>query len=241
VTIRAARAADVLFVSEPGGATGESNPFDVIGKGDARPDFSIDVLDVMKTVNIILGNLTPPAWQYWAADCNSDDEVNVQDIILIINKIFSASGMGGAQPLTMSKASAQASAQPVVVDATWSTSASGNPVMAITLSNAAGVAGAQVDVTYNTKRARYVAVGAGSLIASASDWNVYGNDLGGKIRVLAFSGSARGLVGGKGSIVEIEFAASGKGNLADITDVVLTDSAGARIPARIGGAKPGRK
>ena len=241
VTIGASRQADVLHVSEPEGAAGDSNPFDVIQKADANADFAINVLDVMKTVNIILGNLTPPAWQYWAADCNSDDEVNVQDIILIINKIFSASGAGGAQPLTMSKASAQGSAGPVTVDASWGTSASGNPVMAITLSSAAGVAGAQVDIAYSTKRVRGAAVRGGSLIAGNADWSVYGKDAGGKVRGLCYSGSARGLAGGKGLILEIEFTATGKGNLAEISDVVLTDSAGNRIPARIGGGKPGRK
>jgi hypothetical protein len=215
---------------------GTSNSFSVIRKADVNADLALNVLDVMKVVNIILGYLVPPPWQFWAADLNSDGEVNVQDIILIINKIFSASGMGGA----LMAASAQASAEPVVVEAVWRTAASGNQVLAVTPSNASGVAGAQVEVTYNLKRARLVAVRGGTLIAAGSDWNVYGSDLGGAVRALAFSGSARGLAGGKGSIIEIEFAATGKGNLADIAEVILTDGAGNRIPARLGGpGKPG--
>jgi len=124
------------------------------------------------------------------------------------------------------------------VSAAWSTSSSGNPVLAITLDNAAGVAGAQVDVTYNTKRVRDVVARGGGLLAG-SDWQVHSAKRGGAVRVLAFSGSARGLAAGKGSIVEFEFAATGKGNLADIAAVTLTDVAGNAIPVRIGPAKPG--
>jgi hypothetical protein len=240
------RLGDVITATDPLiGAAGQSNPFNVTVKGSVNGDQVVNVLDVMKTVNIILGYITPPGWQYWAADLNNDGEVNVQDIILIINKIFSASGASGSSlgaASALAASSAQASAEPVVVDAEWGKSPAGNPVMTITLSNAAGVAGAQVDVTYDTKRAKGVTARAGALIASDSDWSIYANDKSGKVRALAFSGSAQGLTAGKGSIVELEFAATAKGNLADIAAVTLTDGSGRAIPTRIAGAgKSGRK
>jgi len=235
VTIGAARAADVLHVQDASGHFGDSNPFDVIVKGSVNGDQETNVLDVMRTVNIILGYLAPDPWQSWAADMNNDGEVNVQDIILIINQIFASSSTGGAQALALS---ARVSAEPVVVSTTWTTSAAGNPVLQIRLSDAAGVAGAQVDVTYNPKRVRDVVARGGGLLAG-SDWQVHSANRGGAVRVLAFSGSARGLAAGKGSIVELEFAATGKGNLADIAAVTLTDAAGNAIPVQIGPAKPG--
>jgi len=53
------------------------------------------------------------------------------------------------------------------------------------------------------------------------------------VRALAFDGSAQGLAAGKGSIVELEFTAAAKGNLADIAAVTLSDSAGNRIAVRM--------
>jgi len=238
------RLADVITATDPTlGVSSNSNAFDVILKGSVNGDQMVNVLDVMKTVNIILGYVTPPGWQYWAANVNSDEGVNVQDIILIINKIFSASAMmRPAGVAALPAPSAQASAEPVVVDAEWGKSPAGNPVMAITLSNAAGVAGAQVDVTYDTKRVKGVTARAGTLIASNPGWSVYANGAGSKVRALAFSGSAQGLTAGKGSIIELEFEAKGKGNLADIAAVTLTDGSGRAIPTRIAGAgKPGHK
>jgi hypothetical protein len=223
-------------------ASGTSNIFALRGKGDPTNDGAVNVLDVMRTVNIVLSNPVPQPpryeFQYWAANMNSDGAVNVQDIILIINKIFSAAGLGAAQPLA---AQVQASTTPVVVDAAWSTSASGNPVLSVMLSDAAGVAGAQLDVTYNSKRVSDVMVSAGGLIASAPGWSIYSRDAGGRARVVAFNSSAQGLTGGAGSVAVLEFASRGKGNLADIAEVILTDAAGNRIPTRIGApGKPGK-
>ena len=52
--------------------------------GDLNGDESIDILDVVMSVNIILGVSDPLP----AADMNSDGIVNVLDIILLINLIL---------------------------------------------------------------------------------------------------------------------------------------------------------
>ena len=59
----------------------DSNP---ILSGDLNFDSAIDVLDVVSTVNIILGfsDFTP------AADLNQDGVVNVLDVISIVNIIL---------------------------------------------------------------------------------------------------------------------------------------------------------
>ena len=52
--------------------------------GDLNDDGSIDILDVVTCVNIILGAINPLP----AADMNQDDVVNVLDVILLINIIL---------------------------------------------------------------------------------------------------------------------------------------------------------
>ena len=61
-------------------------------KGDANGDCSIDVADVMNTVNILLAIVEPTEDQFWRADtngpsgtCDGDGIVNILDIIKIVN------------------------------------------------------------------------------------------------------------------------------------------------------------
>ena len=48
-------------------------------------DESVDVLDIVLLVSMILGTDTP---NYSVADLNSDGEINVLDVILIVNLIL---------------------------------------------------------------------------------------------------------------------------------------------------------
>ena len=57
-------------------------------KGDVNLDCAINVLDVVLTVNIILGLYDPTPDQFWAADCNDDGEVDVLDVVCIVNIIL---------------------------------------------------------------------------------------------------------------------------------------------------------
>ncbi len=57
--------------------------------GDVNGDGSLDVLDIVRIVNIIL--LLPPeptAYEIWAGDLNLDDQINVLDIIALLNLIL---------------------------------------------------------------------------------------------------------------------------------------------------------
>ncbi len=56
--------------------------------GDVNSDNTVDVLDIIFTINIILNNYTPNESEMWAADINHDDYINIQDIILIIQLIL---------------------------------------------------------------------------------------------------------------------------------------------------------
>ena len=57
--------------------------------GDVNIDGLINILDIIQTVNIILGaNLNPTDYELWAADLNQDDNIDILDIVLIMNTIL---------------------------------------------------------------------------------------------------------------------------------------------------------
>ena len=57
--------------------------------GDINDDSLINILDVIQTVNIILGtNANPTDYELWAADMNQDGNIDILDIVLIVNTIL---------------------------------------------------------------------------------------------------------------------------------------------------------
>jgi len=56
--------------------------------GDINQDGAIDVVDIVRLVNIILGQ-TPTSMEAYLADLNSDEIINIQDIVLLVNWILS--------------------------------------------------------------------------------------------------------------------------------------------------------
>ena len=56
--------------------------------GDVNTDLSIDVLDVVVTIDIILGNIQPTESQIILADLNFDLSIDVLDVIMIIDIIL---------------------------------------------------------------------------------------------------------------------------------------------------------
>jgi hypothetical protein len=55
---------------------------------DLNDDGIIDILDIVQTVNIVMGNITPSATQVCAADVNGDTIIDILDIVLIVNIIM---------------------------------------------------------------------------------------------------------------------------------------------------------
>jgi len=57
--------------------------------GDVNNDSLINILDVIQTVNIILGtNANPTDYELWAADMNQDGNIDILDVVLIVNTIL---------------------------------------------------------------------------------------------------------------------------------------------------------
>ena len=59
--------------------------------GDLNEDETINVLDIVLLVNIIINDIIPNNHIQWAADLNLDILLDVLDIVLLINVILDAS------------------------------------------------------------------------------------------------------------------------------------------------------
>ena len=62
--------------------------FSVVQQGDVNGDGSIDLTDIILTINIILGIHEPIPAEFSVADCNDDDVVNILDVVCIVNIIL---------------------------------------------------------------------------------------------------------------------------------------------------------
>jgi len=57
--------------------------------GDVNDDGVINVLDIVRIVNIILENEPlPTEYELWAGDVNVDQVINIQDIVVIVSVIM---------------------------------------------------------------------------------------------------------------------------------------------------------
>ncbi len=63
------------------------NQFTVFSPGDLNQDNTIDILDIVSMVNIILGE-PPNEWEYHASDINSDTIIDILDIVQLVNIIL---------------------------------------------------------------------------------------------------------------------------------------------------------
>lgn len=57
-------------------------------KGDVNSDGTLDIYDVIKIVNFMLGITDPTEEEAWAADLNSDSMIDVFDIVLLVDIIL---------------------------------------------------------------------------------------------------------------------------------------------------------
>jgi hypothetical protein len=57
--------------------------------GDLNNDGTVNILDVIQLVNIIMG-LDPTEYQGTVGDMNNDGDYNVLDVVLIVNLILGA-------------------------------------------------------------------------------------------------------------------------------------------------------
>jgi len=206
-------------------ASGTSEVFSLRGKGDVDGSGAVNVLDVIRVVRIALEIGVPGfpryEFQFWAADMPAldpptppDGAVNVFDVLRIVNK-----ALGRVTAATIASRGATAlAARPVAVSLVQE----GRGAWAVRVSNAAGLAGVQLEIAGGQAD-----VSAGDLIASAG-WGVDSNRVNGRLRIIAYSSSATGLTTGEGMLLRLTNV-RGKPRL---TGVLLSDAAGRGVSIR---------
>ena len=55
---------------------------------DLNFDGTINIVDIIATVNIIIGNIDPTESELCAGDINNDGTINIVDVISIVNFIL---------------------------------------------------------------------------------------------------------------------------------------------------------
>ena len=67
----------------------DNNPDPECMAGDLNNDGTIDVTDIIRTVNIIINSGTPATdEEICAADANGDGVINVLDVLVVVNLIL---------------------------------------------------------------------------------------------------------------------------------------------------------
>ena len=56
--------------------------------GDVNADESINILDVVQLVNIVLGLVEPSGYQMTVSDINLDGDVNILDVVQLVNIVL---------------------------------------------------------------------------------------------------------------------------------------------------------
>ena len=84
---------NMVLYGESGGNPGAAilittSPGSVSMPGDMNDDETLNVLDVVTLVNVILNVIEPTQGQLYAGDINSDGGINVLDVVLLVNMIL---------------------------------------------------------------------------------------------------------------------------------------------------------
>jgi hypothetical protein len=58
-------------------------------QGDVNYDGSLDILDIVRIVNYIMGTTEFTEMQFYLADMNQNGEVDILDLVLLANAILS--------------------------------------------------------------------------------------------------------------------------------------------------------
>ncbi len=111
-------------------------------------------------------------------------------------------------------------------------------MLALDLSDCAGLAGIQVELKYDASRLSYSGASGGELLAGATSWTLMDNDLGGVVKAIAYTASRETLAGGEGTVLTFTFDRLGKkAGKADLTSVQLSDANGGEIAAQLAKGK----
>ncbi len=207
-------------------------------KGDLNQDGHVNILDVVRAVNIAL-HIPPQPTNYerWAADMNDDGIVNVLDIIQIVNVALSGGKISGViQPIRRLERKELRKAKKVEVKLSNSiqiTSVHGNPgdqvIVPVTLQNTDTVGGLQFSLYFDHSILSFDSVylsNRGSLMNIG--YNLISNDT---LMIMVYSTSGQRITPGSGDILNLLFSISstaqgGDSTLLKITNAILSNPSG---------------
>lgn len=188
-----------------------SDPLTLRGKGDLDANCSVQIFDVIRAVNIMLGTpVTPPNldFQAWAADtdCSNghpcgNSEVQIFDLVRMIRYM-----LDGVWPCGGPAGGQAAAAGPVRLSLE-SQRAGDEIVVAVRVGRAQGLAGLDLTVNWQTGNLGFLGASAGSL--ANSNWLVQAQQGDRSVRVVCLDAGGTG-VSGKGDLVLLRFLATGR-------------------------------
>ncbi len=188
--------------------------------GDVNGDGRVDSGDAILVLRISVGLLTPTPYQQWAGDVNEDGWIDAGDAILILRKSV---GLPSFKRIPLAKVLAG-----VDVSVSDTTAYPGEQTfVSISVSDATGIAGGDLTLTYNpdiltAQEVKGTVLATGLLVVSNTSTP-------GEVRI-SLAGAA-GLSGGSGSLIEVIFevredAVAGRTSLLSLTEVTLRDETG---------------
>jgi hypothetical protein len=210
--------------------SGSSAPFDGVAKADVNADNAINVLDVVRAINLALNlpvsgpPVAPPiSFQKWAANmldqsCAVDAFVNVLDVVRIRNK---ALGRPPLCPCGAGVTAALPTASLAPTPLTLTVVRQGPKDYLVTVRGAVDLSGLQLELKGIPGRTTVSLEG----LAAHAGWQATTGYEDGRLRVVAFSNTATGVTGDS-ALLRIT------GGAPQIVTAVASDSLGREIPSR---------
>ncbi|UCE19796.1 MAG: M6 family metalloprotease domain-containing protein [Gemmatimonadota bacterium] len=200
----------------------------VIGcKGDMNCDGCIDVVDLVRVVNIILGSITPAEAELWAADFNSDGVIDVMDVVSMVNNICGASPVAANGDKAFAKIGVRGARGEF----------GENARILFEVDHASGIAGVQCELDYDTGLFTLHAV---ELSERCGSMDLRWNDRDGRLTVLVYSRNGGFLPAGDGPVFFLKGAMKGDCGSAFHVEEVLAVNAEGRSLAVEGTGEPVR-
>jgi len=196
-------------------------------KGDVNGDGDRNILDIVRTVGIILGwpPQPPTPYELWAADCNCYGDINILDIIGLVNCILYGHCDFCSEKL------AKTNTEPARIGADQVSHPTPNKVtVPIGIETPVPVAGLQLTLEYDSKR-----LVAGEVLTTELTYGfkVASRAESGKLTLLLYSTTGQLIPAGSGPVVQIPFKLTSKkagGGKLHFEEVILAGENGGAIP-----------
>ena len=205
-------------------------PGDLAGGTLSAGDGQINILDIVKAVQFVLGVIPTPndPFAFFLADANEDGNLNVLDIVFMVRSF-----LDNNQP-TVKTVAAAAPVEPVVIGLSALQSLDdGQIVLPVSIDADGAVAAFQATITFN---AAQITIGTPRLTGHAERLTLQHQTIDGTLRPLAYSTDGQQLSAGTGAVVLIPVTLANEQSLPTVTltEVILADSQAGLITSHIG-------